>query len=55
MVGDEIICSLDGKPMLSAKDPAIPQSGKVGLWTKADAATSFDDLTAQEVKPTPRR
>ena len=25
-------------------------SGSVGLWTKADSYTYFDDLVAQEVK-----
>jgi hypothetical protein len=50
MIGDQIACSLDGKPMLTARDTSIAQGGKVGFWTKADAVTSFDDLTAGQVE-----
>ncbi len=35
---------LDGKKLLDAKNSSIQKSGGVGLWTKADAATSFDDF-----------
>ncbi len=35
---------LDGKKVLEKKDDSILYSGGVGLWTKADAKTSFDDL-----------
>ena len=48
MVGDAITCSLDGEPMLQATDDTLPEAGAVGLWAKADAVTSFDDL---HVKP----
>ncbi len=40
---------LDGKKLLSCQDDQLNKSGGVGLWTKADAATSFDDF-AVEVK-----
>jgi hypothetical protein len=30
--------------MLDVKDDAFQKAGKVGLWTKADAQTSFDDF-----------
>jgi hypothetical protein len=36
---------LDGTKLLEATDGAIPQAGHIGLWTKADAVTSFDDLS----------
>lgn len=42
--GDRIECYLDGKKELEAKDDAIAKAGKVGLWTKADAQTYFDDF-----------
>jgi hypothetical protein len=42
--GDHIECFLDGKKYLDVKDASITKSGKVGLWTKADAQTSFDDF-----------
>jgi hypothetical protein len=43
-VGDHIECFLDGKKYLDVKDDSITKAGKVGLWTKADAQTSFDDF-----------
>lgn len=43
--GDRIICSLDGKDHLDVKDDAFKEAGKVGLWTKADAQSHFDQLT----------
>ena len=45
MKGAEITCYLDGKKELSARDMTFPQGGKVGLWTKADAVSWFDDLS----------
>jgi len=44
--GDAIACELDGKKLLEATDAALPEAGGVGVWTKADAATSFDDFEA---------
>jgi hypothetical protein len=44
MKGDQITCSLNGKEYLKAKDATFAKPGKVGLWTKADAQTHFDDL-----------
>jgi hypothetical protein len=42
--GDHIECSVDDKKYLDVKDDAFPKAGKVGLWTKSDAQTYFDDL-----------
>lgn len=44
--GDHIECSLNGKKLLETDDSTLKEGGGVGLWTKADAATSFDDLQA---------
>jgi hypothetical protein len=44
MVGNRITCYVDGKHLLTAVDDTFVQPGQVGLWTKADAATSFDDV-----------
>jgi hypothetical protein len=44
MTGDHIECFLDGKKYLDVKDDSIKEAGKVGLWTKADAQTYFDDF-----------
>ena len=46
-VGKKIICSLDGKALIEAENDAITKAGAVGLWSKADAQTSFDDLTVE--------
>lgn len=42
--GSRITCSLDGKALLTVDDDTIQREGGVGLWAKADAATSFDDF-----------
>ncbi len=47
MVGSHIECSLDGKKYLDVKDSTFSDSGKIGLWTKSDAQTHFDDLKAE--------
>lgn len=46
--GGDIRCYLDGKLYLEVKDDAFPKAGKIGLWTKADAQTSFAELKAKE-------
>jgi hypothetical protein len=43
-VGESIECWLDGKKYLGVKDNTFTKAGKIGLWTKADAQTYFDDL-----------
>jgi len=50
MVGDHIECFLDGKKLLDVRDDTIPKAGQVGLWTKADAQTSFDDFVVSSGK-----
>jgi len=43
-VGNKIICYYDGVKKIEATDDTFKDAGKVGLWTKADSVTSFDDL-----------
>lgn len=45
-VGDHIKCWLNGKLYLDVKDDTFKE-GKVGLWTKADAVTYFDDVEVE--------
>jgi hypothetical protein len=45
MKGDRIEVYLDGKKYLEVQDATFPEAGKIGLWSKADARTLFDDLT----------
>jgi hypothetical protein len=47
MKGERIECYLDGKKFLDAVDSTFKEAGKVGLWTKADAQTLFDDLAVR--------
>jgi hypothetical protein len=44
MKGDHIECYLDGTKHLDVKDSTFTKAGKVGLWSKADAQTRFDDF-----------
>jgi hypothetical protein len=45
MTGDQITCYYDGKKYLESKDSTFTGAGKIGLWSKADAQSQFDDLT----------
>ena len=47
-VGDHVQAWLDGKASLDHHDSRF-KSGRVGLWTKADAITAFDDVTIRGV------
>jgi hypothetical protein len=43
-VGNKIICYYDGAKKIEATDETFKDAGKIGLWTKADSVTYFDDL-----------
>ncbi len=47
-VGDQIQGYLDGKLLIDHRDKRFG-SGRVGLWTKADSVTAFDDLRIRGV------
>ena len=47
-VGDHVQAWLDGKLYLDHRDTRF-KSGRVGLWTKADSITAFDDLSIRGV------
>ncbi len=42
-VGDHIQAYLNGKRLLDHRDSRF-RSGQIGLWTKSDSVTAFDDL-----------
>lgn len=42
--GNLFTVSFDGKQIFQVEDSTFPEAGKVGLWTKADSVTEFDDL-----------
>jgi 3-keto-disaccharide hydrolase len=48
-VDDRMQAWLDGRLCLEHQDTRL-KSGRVGLWTKADSITAFDDLTIRGVK-----
>ena len=48
-VGDHIQAWLDGALYLDHRDARF-NAGRVGLWTKADSVTAFDDLTIRGVR-----
>lgn len=41
---DHIECYLDGTRYLDVRDVTFREAGQIGLWTRADAVTWFDDL-----------
>jgi len=43
--GKRIRVSLDGKPYIEVDDGHIAGAGAVGVWTKADSVTLFDDFS----------
>jgi hypothetical protein len=38
---------LNGSKLYDVEDSTFSQAGKVGLWTKADSVTQFDDVTIE--------
>jgi hypothetical protein len=45
MSGKKIICYLDDKKHLEVEDETFTEAGMIGLWSKADAQSYFDDLS----------
>lgn len=43
--GNQFTCFLDGKQVIQATDDTFKDAGRVGMWTKADSVTYFDDFT----------
>src|SRR3954462_7103583 len=48
--GSRFKVSYDGKQLFEVEDVTIPDAGMIGLWTKADSVTLFDDLTYGGIK-----
>lgn len=47
---NDIKCYFDGKLKLHTTNSTFTEAGKIGLWSKADANTKFDNLETEEVK-----
>jgi len=43
--GNHFVVTFDGKKALEWDDETFKDAGKIGLWTKADSVTEFDDFT----------
>ena len=43
--GNKFTVRFDGKIMIEAADESFKEAGKVGLWTKADSVTLFDNFS----------
>ena len=45
--GDHFQVFWDGESVIDAQDATFPGTGRVGVWTKADSVTYFDDLSVE--------
>ncbi len=43
--GNHFTVTFDGKHLFDVEDTTFTEAGKVGVWTKADSVTLFDDFT----------
>jgi hypothetical protein len=43
-VENKFTCYYDGDKKIETTDDTFKDAGKIGLWTKADSVTNFDDL-----------
>ncbi len=43
--GNKFTVAFDGKQVIEATDDSFADAGKVGVWTKADSVTLFDDFS----------
>lgn len=43
--GNRFTVQFNGKKLFDVEDDTFSEAGKVGLWTKADSVTLFDDFT----------
>jgi hypothetical protein len=43
--GNKFTVTFDGNKVIEATDDSFSDAGKVGVWTKADSVTLFDDFT----------
>jgi predicted peroxiredoxin len=43
--GNHFTVTFDSEKVIEATDDSFPEAGKVGVWTKADSVTLFDDFS----------
>ena len=44
-VGEQFTIEFDGKTLFSTSDKTFAGTGRIGLWTKSDSVTRFDQIT----------
>jgi hypothetical protein len=44
-IGNQFTVTFDGKKVIEATDNSFSDAGMVGVWTKADSVTLFDDFS----------
>ena len=49
--GGQYDVTFDGKPTLQWQDDTFKDAGAIGVWTKADSVTLFDDFTYGAIAP----
>ncbi|MBL7922275.1 MAG: DUF1080 domain-containing protein [Bacteroidia bacterium] len=50
MSGNKIVCTLNGNKLIEITDDTFAGAGTLGMWTKSDAQSYFDDLSVQVAK-----
>lgn len=50
LAGPDFIVSYNGQRLFTVRDETFPDAGAVGIWSKADSTTEFDNFH-YEVKP----
>ena len=48
--GTRFTASFSGKAMFEVENSTFTDAGRIGLWTKADSVTLFDDVSYRETK-----
>jgi hypothetical protein len=48
--GPHLVIALDGRVVIETDDTTFAGPGQVGLWTKADSVSAFDDLRIEPVR-----
>ena len=43
--GPRFTAIYNGQPVFEVEDATFPNAGMIGLWTKADSVTAFDEIT----------
>jgi hypothetical protein len=49
--GDQFEIYWNSKKVIEARDRTFREPGQIGVWTKADSVTYFDDLIAESLDP----